>query len=131
VTFAPDTMTRILLATDPAVIGKAGPAEALRAGRLLRHILPVSRRAEGLLLDMRTAGAPPCYGLERIKCPVLAVSARDDLYGTAASAEYTAGKVRNGRSVIYETGGHILVGRNQEVWREIASFLSSVEELPQ
>jgi hypothetical protein len=58
------------------------------------------------------------------------VSAADDLYGTSASAEYTAAEVPNGRAVIYETGGHILAGRDQEVWREIASFLSSEARVP-
>jgi pimeloyl-ACP methyl ester carboxylesterase len=122
-------MTRILLATEPAVIQKLGSAEQLRVKLLLRHILPVSARAEGLLFDMRTAGAPPRYELQKITCPLLAVSAKDDLYGTSASAEYTAAEVPNGRALIYETGGHILAGHNQDVWREIASFLSSAAEL--
>ena len=131
VTFAPDSMTRIVLATEPAIIKNAGMEEQLRVTRLLRHILPVSARTEGLLLDMRTAGAPPRYELDRITCPVLAVSARDDLYGTAASAEYIAAEVAESKLVLYETGGHVLVGRNEDVWREIASFLASVANKPQ
>jgi pimeloyl-ACP methyl ester carboxylesterase len=130
VTFAPDTLTRVLLATEPTLVEKSGPVERHNVRQLLRHILPVSARAEGLLLDMRTAGAPPRYELEKIACPVLAVSAKDDLYGTAAAAEYTVAAVPNGRSRIYETGGHILVGRNREVWPEIASFLSEARETP-
>ncbi len=131
VTFAPDAMTRTILATEPAVVGQAGPQERQRVRQVLYHILPVSRRAEGLWLDMRTAGAPPRYELERITCPVLAVSAEDDLYGTAAAAAYTAEQVPNGRAVLYPTGGHILAGRNEEVWREIASFLQSARHTPE
>jgi pimeloyl-ACP methyl ester carboxylesterase len=84
----------------------------------------VSKRTKGLLLDMRTAGEPPRYELERITCPVLAVSSIDDLYGTAASAEYAAAHVPNGKLILYQTGGHLLVG-NQQVWQEIASFLAA------
>jgi pimeloyl-ACP methyl ester carboxylesterase len=125
-TFAPDTMTRVLLATEPAVIEAAGPDERLRARQILRHILPVSRRAKGLFFDMRTAGAPPRYELERIACPLLAISAADDLYGTAESARYAAREVRNGRLILYPTGGHILAGRSEEVWPAIASFLEGI-----
>jgi len=128
-TSAPDTMTRILLATEPAVIEQADLKEQQRASAILRHILPVSSRADGLFLDMRTAGAPPRYELERITCPVLTVSAEDDLYGTAASAAYTAEQVLNGRALIYPTGGHILAGHNEKVWREVGSFLQSVGRL--
>jgi pimeloyl-ACP methyl ester carboxylesterase len=123
ITFAPDTMTRLILATDPALVESASSAEQRRVREVLRHILPISRRREGLLLDMRTAGAPARYELERISCPVLAVSAEDDLYGTAQSAAYTAAQVSDGRAVVYPSGGHLLVGRGAEVWREIASFI--------
>jgi len=123
ITIIPGTMTKMLLATEPSVIEAAGAEEKTRARRILRHILPVSDRAEGLLLDTRTAGAPPRYDLERITCPVLAVSANDDLYGTAAAAAYTAAQVPNGRLVLYPTGGHLLAGNSEDVWREIASFL--------
>ena len=124
-TFAPDTMTRTILATEPAVVEAAGPAEQERARRVLRHILPVSRRADGLWLDTRTAGEPPPYPLERIKCPVLAISAEDDLYGTAASARHAAASVPNGKLLLYPTGGHILAGRDGDVWGEVSIFLNS------
>ncbi len=128
-TFAPDMMTRILLATEPAVVERAGPAEQQRVKQILRHILPVSERAEGLILDMKTAGAPPPYELDRITCPVLAVSAEDDLFGTSESAKFTAEQVRDGKLILYPTGGHILAGRDREVWHEIASFLSSAGQV--
>jgi pimeloyl-ACP methyl ester carboxylesterase len=124
-TLAPDSMIRILLATEPEVVEQAGPSERFRVTQLLRHILPVSERAEGLLLDMQTAGAPPRYQLDRIASPVLAVSAADDLYGTAQSAQYAAAEVADGKLLLYETGGHVLAGRDREVWREVASFLES------
>jgi pimeloyl-ACP methyl ester carboxylesterase len=127
-TVVPDALTRTILATEPSVVEAAGPEEQKRVKAVLRHILPVSRRAQGLLLDMHTAGAPPRYELERISCPVLAISADDDLYGTAASAEYTAANVSDGRLVLYRDGGHLLVGRSQDVWQKIAAFIAEVDE---
>lgn len=122
----PDQMTRMLLATEPEVIRSARPAEQQRARQILRSILPVSVRSAGLFFDMKTAGAPEPMALDRIACPVLTLSARDDLFGTAAPAEYIAKNVPNGRSIIYPTGGHVWVGHQEEVWREIRAFLDQV-----
>lgn len=120
---AGDSLTRMLLATEPGVIAATGRQEQERARQILRHILPVSRRAAGLWLDMHTAGNPPRYDLDRITCPVLAISAEDDLYGTARSAQYTAVNVRRGKALIYPSGGHILAGHDQKIWAEISAFL--------
>jgi pimeloyl-ACP methyl ester carboxylesterase len=127
-TFAPNRMTRTILATEPSVVAAVEYQEQERVRRVLRHILPVSKRALGLWLDMRTAGAPPRYDLDRITCPVLTISAQDDLYGTAKSAEYTAAKVPRGSLLLYLTGGHLLVGHDQDVWRRVSAFLADADE---
>jgi 2-hydroxy-6-oxonona-2,4-dienedioate hydrolase len=121
---APGRMTRALLATEPAVVEAAGEMEKARVRAILTHILPVSRRARGLLDDTHWAGSPPEYPLEQITAPVLAVSLRDDLYGTYASAEYTAARVKTGKLVGFETGGHVFAGRDQQVWDAVAEFLA-------
>lgn len=123
----PDQMTRLLLATDPAEVHAAAPAEQERARSILNHILPVSIRAKGLMFDMRTAGAPEAMDLDRISCPVLAVSVHDDLFGTAKGAEYTAANVPDGRVVIFPDGGHVWVGHQDEVWKTIADFFARHE----
>jgi pimeloyl-ACP methyl ester carboxylesterase len=127
---APGMMTRVLLATEPAIVTAADPAEQARVRDVLEHILPVSVRASGLLLDMRTAGNPPSYALDRIACPVLAISAEDDLYGTAVSARYAASQVKDGRVIVFPTGGHLLVGRGDEVWSAVAAFLAAHAQPP-
>jgi 2-hydroxy-6-oxonona-2,4-dienedioate hydrolase len=106
---APNQMTRLLLATEPEVVRAAGPAESERVANVL------------------IAGAPPPYPLERITCPVLAISAKDDLFGTYPAAEYAAGGVPDGRLLGFDSGGHILAGRDAEVWRGVAEFLSRTE----
>jgi len=119
----PDTMTRMLLGTDPAVVRAAEPSEQARVQQVLNHILPVSARFEGMQFDVRTAAAPEPYPIERITCPVLTISAEDDLFGTAVPAKYIAANVPDGRAVIYPTGGHVLVGDYADVLRQITSFL--------
>ncbi|TJW51134.1 MAG: alpha/beta hydrolase [Mesorhizobium sp.] len=121
---APDVMTRLILATEPAVVRGADQEDQARVREVLRHILPVSRRAKGLLFDSHTAGNPPPMDLEKINCPVLAISAEDDLYGTAASARHVAASVQDGRLHLYRRGGHLLVGHDDHVWRTISSFIA-------
>jgi pimeloyl-ACP methyl ester carboxylesterase len=67
--------------------------------------------------------ALPRYELERISAPTLAISAADDLYGTFDGARYTADHVPNGRFVGYPSGGHMLVGHDDEASLQIAAFL--------
>lgn len=126
--FFPDTMIRTILATDPALVHAADAREQARVRATLDHIQPISARAQGLLFDGRTAGAPAPQELEKITCPVLTISSKDDLYGTSDPAEYIAGRVRNGRAIIYPTGGHLWVGHGDDVWREIEAFLTTIDE---
>jgi 2-hydroxy-6-oxonona-2,4-dienedioate hydrolase len=121
----PDTMTRLILATDPEVVRGATPEEGARARRILHEVLPVSRRARGLLFDSRTAGNPRPMDLGKIECSVIAFSTEDDLYGTAASARYVAANVRHGEAVIYPTGGHLLIGRSREMWGKVVDFVNA------
>jgi 2-hydroxy-6-oxonona-2,4-dienedioate hydrolase len=127
---APGLMTKLVLATDPNLLRTASEADRLRVRAVLENILPISARRRGLELDMTTAGTPPRYRLEDLKCPVLAISARDDLYGTAASAAFAARTAPVGRLVLYPTGGHLLVGRSEEAAGQTDAFVKSLEAAP-
>ena len=54
---------------------------------------------------------------------MLAISAIDDRFDTAVRAQAIAKTVSNGRSVIYASGGHALVGRQAEAIGEVTAFL--------
>ena len=60
--------------------------------------------------------------LERIKAPTLIFSARDDGYGTWDGAEYSARHIAGARFIGYPSGGHLLVGHEEQDSRTIAAF---------
>jgi pimeloyl-ACP methyl ester carboxylesterase len=123
---AEDTMIDTLLATDPALVRQAQPEEQERVRAILRDILPVSSRADGLLNDARLAGNPKPMALEAIKAPTLAISLEDDQFETLAAARHIASTVAGARLVSYPTGGHVFVGHEAELFQEINTFLSGV-----
>ncbi|TGT53647.1 alpha/beta hydrolase, partial [Mesorhizobium sp. M2E.F.Ca.ET.166.01.1.1] len=61
---------------------------------------------------------------EEITAPTMIVSARDDLFNTLPSAEFAAARIPGAKLVVYDTGGHLLVGREQEVRTAIRTFLA-------
>ncbi|MDP2214666.1 alpha/beta fold hydrolase [Phenylobacterium sp.] len=124
---APEQMTRMVLATEPAVLQAASPEEQQRAAEILFHILPISARRGGLAMDSATAGSPPPYPLDQLSCPVLAISAQDDLYGTADAAAHAAALAPQGRLLLFEDGGHLWIGHDAEVWAAIAEFIAAPE----
>jgi len=63
------------------------------------------------------------YDLEGIHVPTLILSTVDDRYGTYDAARYTAEHIHGARFIGYATGGHLLVGHNNDVFAEIVAFL--------
>jgi 2-hydroxy-6-oxonona-2,4-dienedioate hydrolase len=122
-TAMPDTIIRTLLATDPALVAAASPAEQERVSRIMRGILPVSARARGLLNDARLAGNPAEMDLAAIAAPTLAISLEDDFYLTADAARHIADTVPDARLIVYSQGGHVWVGRDAEMSAAIDAFL--------
>jgi 2-hydroxy-6-oxonona-2,4-dienedioate hydrolase len=120
----PGAMDEIMLGTNASVVQASTPAEKARVQEVLDHLLPMRARSEGMKFDIRTAASPDPVALEKISCPVLAISAEDDLFGTALRARQIAAAVSRHRIVIYPTGGHALMGRQDETLSEVTSFLS-------
>ena len=112
---APDAARRLVLATPTAVYQAASAEEQQRADAMLDAILPVSARRLGLLNDSRLTTNASRVALESINAPTLCISARDDGYGTYASAEYSAAQIKGARFLSFEQGGHMLLGHQGEV----------------
>jgi 2-hydroxy-6-oxonona-2,4-dienedioate hydrolase len=125
---APDSVTRVVLATDPALVASASRAEQAAVAMVREHILPVSPRRNGLLNEAKVMSSLERYPLERISAPTLAISAQDDTYETYESARYTAAQIPRARFLGYPTGGHMLVGHQQEVMAEITRFLKAQQK---
>jgi pimeloyl-ACP methyl ester carboxylesterase len=90
---------------------------------MLDNILPVSARAEGLLSDTAVGKHLAPAPLEAIDVPTLIVSARDDRYGTYASAQYTASGIAGAKFIGFDAGGHTWVGHNDEVMAAVVKLL--------
>ena len=117
-------MTRMILATPPKDVKHASPDEQARVRAMLWDILPVSRRADGLQHEAASiANAPGAAELKAIKTPTLLISAENDLFGTYAPAQSISKQIPHARFIGYPTGGHLLVGHQADVWREVGGFI--------
>jgi pimeloyl-ACP methyl ester carboxylesterase len=120
---APSLVVETVLATPPALLDAASPREQARVREVMEHVLPLSRRHAGLANDWAIGQSIARYELERIAVPTLAISVKDDLYGTFESARYTAAQVPGARFVGYESGGHVWIGHHEEIVAQLLAFL--------
>lgn len=120
---ARDPLIRHVLATPPEQVAAASEPERARVNDLADRILPVSSRAAGLRDDTQLGKRLRPYALENIRVPTLVVSARDDGFGTYAAAEFTAVRIAGAKFIGYERGGHLLIGHDEEIRREIVKLL--------
>ncbi len=123
-TLAPDQLLRTLLATEPALLTRVSPEERRRAARIRHGLMPISRKTAGLRNDGFWSGAPSRTAFERIAVPTLIVSSEDDRFGTAATARLLAERLPDARLVIYPEGGHIWLGHDADLAREITDFVT-------
>ena len=118
-------MIETALATPSELLATASPKEQARIDAMLDTILPVSARAQGLLSDTAIGKRLVPLPLETIRAPTLIISARDDKYGTYASAKYTAGRIAGAQFLGFQTGGHTWVGHDDEVMTAIGKLLTN------
>lgn len=122
-TAAPSVLIRFI-GVPPDVAANAPKAEQERVRRIIQGIQPLSERVRGINLDsIPYISAPP---LEKITAPTLVVSTRDDLFNTLPAAKFAASRIPNARLRVFETGGHLLVGHQQDVREAVAEFIRAV-----
>jgi len=124
---APEQMIRTLLATDPALLDQVSEAERSRALAILDQIFPISRKVDGLRTDGFWAGTPSPTAYERIAVPTLILSCEDDLFGTAETARLLADRIPDARLTIFPEGGHIWLGHDDALSREITEFIRQAD----
>jgi 2-hydroxy-6-oxonona-2,4-dienedioate hydrolase len=120
---ARDQVIKVVLATPPELLEAAGPQERARVNAMVDRILPVSARAAGLRSDTAAGKHLAPVALETLHVPTLIVSARDDRYGTYASAAYTARGIAGAKFIGFDRGGHTWVDHDDEVMAEIVQLL--------
>jgi 2-hydroxy-6-oxonona-2,4-dienedioate hydrolase len=119
---APSALIRFL-GVDPDLVAAAPKAEQERVMQIVRSVQPLSQRVSGINIDSNPdLHRPP---LEKIHAPTLVISARDDLFNTLPAAEFAAGEIPNAELVVYERGGHLLVGHKRDVRAVIGRFLDN------
>ncbi len=121
---ARNQVIKIVLATPPELLTTATAPEQARVRAMLDNILPVSARAEGLKSDTEVGKHLAAAPLESVRAPTLIISARDDRYGTYASARYTAGRIAGAKFIGFDEGGHTWVGHDDEVMSEIVKLVA-------
>jgi 2-hydroxy-6-oxonona-2,4-dienedioate hydrolase len=121
---ARDPVIKVVLATPPGLLDSVSLAERARVNAMLDNILPVSDRAAGLKSDTAVGKHLASLPLESIRAPTLVISARDDRYGTYASAQYTASRIAGAKFVGFNEGGHTWVGHDDEVMSEIVKLVN-------
>ncbi len=112
----------------PELVAAASPAERDRVMGIVRGVEPLSMRFHGINIDSTVdLREPPLGG---ITVPTLIVTARDDLFGTLPRAEFAAARIPGARLVVYDTGGHLLVGHGHEAQAVVRTFLADAALTP-
>lgn len=113
-----------LVAVPPSYVAGAPPDEVQRLTEGMRMILPVRQRFRGMMNDANSqSGRELRYPIERISMPTLLLSAEDDLYRTLTVARYAVRVIPQAKLIEFRTGGHFLLGHEEEVWPAVAAFL--------
>ena len=111
---------KVVLATPPELLEAVSPQECALVNAMVDHILPVSTRAQGLSSDTSVGTHLAPAALETLKVTTLIVSARDDRYGTYASAAYTARGIAGAKFVGFDQCGHTWLDHDDQVIPELA-----------
>ncbi|HZD40532.1 MAG TPA: alpha/beta hydrolase [Terriglobales bacterium] len=90
---------------------------------IVRTIEPLSLRVPGINVDSNAELNELPLG--KITAPALIFSTRDDGFNTLPAAEFAAKKIRNAKLVVYDTGGHLLVGHQNAIRATIRGFIAN------
>jgi pimeloyl-ACP methyl ester carboxylesterase len=123
----PSMLVRFM-GVPPALFAALPPGARDRVLRIVGSVQPLSRRAAGIRID--SAAELHDLPLERVSAPTLVMSARDDLFNTVPAAEFAAAQIPGAALIIYETGGHLLAGREADARAAARAFLAKLRLIP-
>lgn len=98
----------------------------------VKTMLPMDQRSDGMRLDAEITNPDMArqyadYPVEQITCPVLMIGARDDRLVDADAMEKAAQRFQNHELLLFEDGGHLMVGHEQEVEDALDRFIRNTE----
>lgn len=117
---APSMLIRFI-GVRPGLVAALPGNEQQRVMKIVNSIQPLSLRFPGINVDSTVELRQ--LPLERIAAPTLIVSAQDDLFNTRPAAEHAASQIHDAKLIVYETGGHLLVGHEKETRDAVHAFL--------
>lgn len=112
-----------MLGVSPRIRARLTAAEKRWLAGFVRQIPPLQRRRLGLLWDRANLPQTGLYPLEEITAPTMVVHAADDPLVPQSHGRRTAQTIPGARLVMVENGGHLLMGRHQEAWGQVRTFL--------
>jgi pimeloyl-ACP methyl ester carboxylesterase len=119
--------TYTLMAVPASLVPTLPPEARAELGEAVLSMLPVRPRRLGVLNEGDTQGTQIQYPLEQVTTPTLFISAADDLYNTLPVAQKASRTMANAKLIEFPTGGHLLLGRGDEIWPSVADFLRENE----
>ena len=96
-------------------------------------MLPLHLRREGMRLDAQVSNPDMArnfsdYPIEKISCPVLIIGARDDKLADVSAMEQAAPRFQTHHLLLFESGGHLMKGHEQEVEAALDRFVLDIEQ---
>ena len=92
---------------------------------IVQCMLPISERKAGLKLEKEFVDNLTEYDLQKITAPTLVFSARDDKVAPYGWGEYTASRINGARYLLYDRGGHMLLGNRKKIAAAIDSLFAA------
>lgn len=102
--------------------------EKNKLNNLFNTILPINPRRKGIINDEKVINPDMSvnfsdYVLEEIDCPVLILHAKNDPMAKYEEMQTASKRFKNFQIILYETGGHVLFGHDEETRRHISNFI--------
>jgi len=109
---------------NPAVLKSLAQDEKKWADEVLHIFHPASRRCPGIRNDQKATISNMQYDLDRINLPTLILHALDDGLVDVDFARYAHARIRTSELITFSSGGHFVIGIQQQCRDAIAGFLS-------
>lgn len=105
------------------LLAVASVRERVFVDRLVEGFLPASARLPGLINEGAAIQPGAHIALEMIRAPVLVVHAEDDRMNPAAVGAALAAGIPGAQHMEFESGGHLLLGRHDELRARFGGWL--------